>query len=1611
MAGIEARQGFRFQDLILIERILEFCVRLRQAEIAGTPPPASPSFSIEAVPATGSPDWDLVEVQVPATTIALEEVKSGVVVTKDDRSAFWRRLRRTAVALAAAKQIVVPRLTVDSVNFGGDRDLWRSLSAESQATALKKPPQRVSTKSALAMEALWMLTRRTKTEPGLTLREARDVLARFEFNDQRSASDLETNIAALVATLSKGLAVNEICRLIVGDVVTRAADASSSEHTFEASDVLHRVTLLERFTKVPPAAAQLWRDLVRLSDAVLVTLTGAPSGGLAYQDWRLAQPAAAAVLDASGPARTAVIGRGGLGKTVLTRALARQQLGLSSARVLWVDGSTLRGVPVDILAEALDLGAFLSRTQGQRLSVFVDSLETAADDSNQLADVASVLQRATEEAVLTVRSTTWNSIRGSQSAVAGFRIAELHDWDEQLVLQLTRSSQRPDISADLVRVLSTPLLLDIFLRAFGLNEIVPPGLQTRHHVLEAYWRRRILPDSDPRALERRQLLDATAQEEAQGISSHASTGVAALQLASEGLFIVIAGRLVFRHPLLRDFAISMWATADGTPKTAIDRIGSITNSLVRYGTARAVIEASSSPAPSNGLASPPLAHLLADASSGEGLLLLAEVLGEMEDPSVVPIRTLDHLVGESSEAPAFGTRIVDVARLSQNRAWLDMIANLPAGAEWVEAQRWVGHSWLLDVCKLLEVLRRDAVAAGRNVDASLFRIAGARIRSWSRAPKFQPFMDEYEGWGWGAIVDTIAECEPTNECVSWLVSLVAKGASVRRRLLPALPLLVVRASEDGALIDDAILEQLFLSAAGLTWSAGALLEDPTVAVDQLTDYHRIDVALLGRGVKNRTGLLSLRPNLGLRLAFGIISGKSQARRGAVSARWYPSKAAHDLDAMIRGLFPKAPELDAIVAELQSVVQPPLSVDQTLGSLINDLENARFWENRRDGDAQLVRTLLESLEASLAGDGTYLQSTYWPSARASESALARLLLLHVLVTKLGGERYSQIVDEILLDKRLYHCSYAQSHLADALQNRWPYLSDPHRQLVVVNIQSVMRSPVVNGPFAMIYLLHVIPEEHWPVELKPLMAEAARRGWFDRKDHDDHEAIDGPQEAPEELIDQFLGDLEGLSDACMAAWRRFRRWKPDDLKRADDAKLRLVIADVEACLECLPGAEALRHRLWALMTMSTFLGELRVHAGARKTAPQLTPPQAEAIFRWALGLAASMSTEEINRSQTPVPVRGAFSSSESGFWPAAFDVAGEALMQPALREDDTLLEEYLAEIRRVAVGISPTVARSLLAHVHPWHWFRRSNPTGRQLLLHMLYERIKDVGALTWSLRQIGHFSGDEQEQIFRHWLLTDDALPEAPANAEFAGELGAWLGASALYRTNDKRRWPYRFVVEMLEGKPTTGLLRSATVYRQWIIGLAFGLKEACDKPKLPDWIPQDFAELTKAAWRALQSLDPDDTGHNRFVLFGFYPLTNSVGKPRIVPAVATWWSVLSDLAVEVIKHGRNRDVSDLVFELREASFVAALGTPSLAQLVDALDERTRAEQRETLLASNGRENAWPRILEYAAELIQNIGTFKDADATLRARAHALAQRWADLGVARALAAARAIRTV
>ena len=466
MGGKEARGGFWFQDAMVLLRILDDAVSNLAVSGTGGTAGAPVEVRVEAAAgdlaaavAAGAPLWD--STYTRGSEVIVDESKSSDL-SRPERHAFYRRIRAT-VATRGLVASLQPRLTIARDGLTNP-EKWKALGAEAQVVEPAMPTGPVSTAKALAAEALYYLT-----EPGafpapshepLALADARSLLARFTLDDSRTSDEVEAALDAVLRAIGADWAVEQVVNELRG-WIDKAARESGRVVSLTARTLLDEVALASKFLAVERSTQELWRRLREARPQV-------PPSTIPQQSWRDVQPEA---VTRATHARTVVTAAGGAGKSHLLAQLHEE----SKCHRVWLDAQAIDGVE-----EALSFGAWACGRRGEELAIFVDGLDAAASQVKVLAVIARAVGTSGVRIWVAARHTTWADIR---DACPGWHESSLAPWTIDRVRALADCERTEPLKNDLVELLRTPFLLDVFLRTFPPAERVPEGLATRHGVL------------------------------------------------------------------------------------------------------------------------------------------------------------------------------------------------------------------------------------------------------------------------------------------------------------------------------------------------------------------------------------------------------------------------------------------------------------------------------------------------------------------------------------------------------------------------------------------------------------------------------------------------------------------------------------------------------------------------------------------------------------------------------------------------------------------------------------------------------------------------------------------------------------------------------------------------------------------------------------------------------------------------------------------------------------------------------------------------------------------------------------------------------------------------
>jgi hypothetical protein len=1582
LSGATSRSGFAFQDLVLAERVLGHILTMRASAIAGTTCP-SLHFGIEAAPTAGeSPDWD--STQSEGSSLTLEEAKSGGI-DADDRWMLWRRVRRTVEALVreANTSDLYVRLTVNAASLPDNPEYWRTLATLGQTapgtwvTPIKKndgkDERRRSVRSAesLANEALHVLTSGDAdagSQP-VSQERARQILARFSFNEQHTADSVELRVRHHLDALSRGVGVAELLAGLRGEISQRAESNDKARRFFSADDMLKSFAMLERLAAVDRDTLRRWQAL-RESAAANEIDPNAQSDGLAYQDWKTLQPAARRALEEAEPRAIAILGRGGIGKSFVLRRWVTERRLAGDEAVFFTTSDFATFEPGQISA-ALDLGAFAARHQGRRLVVGLDGLENAVDDQRRMKILAALRAAAIIDVTVCVTSRLleWRSARGSAEQIPGWATIELVEWPEDRVRDQVNASARPRVAADLLRLLRTPLLLDLFLRTFGRDAEVPAGLQTRHGLLQAYWDRRILPEGDERSAERRAVLLRVAEDEAVGTQAYSLVGDAPRDLTSEGLFVLSRGGLrSFRHSLLRDFAMMTWTRdPDASAARIVIKLEAIQPSLLQFGALRAVLEAAA--------AGTAAAASILSVLKPPILFHAGTVLGEFDQLSLLNVTSLVDAVPEQ-ERPGFLRALFAAIKLDRNLDWASVLARLPDDIEWAQVTSWFTPDLLLQLVETFDAMSEELAA-----DSAVSIELASRLRSWSLAPRLFDGTAANGGYAFGRLTKLLAKIDPSPETVTWLTRVAGVGSWGRFWILSELPELVRTLVARGRVVDDDALRLIYRVSAGVRDDAGRLRDDANVARDAMTGYDRIEQSLIGQG--KSIGLIASRPSAFVPVAVDLVAGheaddadEREERLREITARlpaglnWFSDRPREIIDLEVKARAAAGDELpDA-------------------GGMLNiDAPTDPYWEVDADY-AHLLLHLRNLAERSLAEDGVFFDAFFWPSVARSRSALARACVLDLLTRQETCPR-EKILDELLQDTRLYFLRCARRYLQRGIRTRWASFSEEKRQIILENIRNCGRAPSGDvyspGPF-----LAAIPEGERRAELEIFVELYRANGWELEVEETRATAVVSGGRLPEP--ERAWAPIGGLSTANQEPWQQLAKWERGRIPQATAIEWSALVSTVESLVaRCLPAPDALLQRRDLVERLCEFSDVHAESKGADQKTSRLDSKTLRNIARWSVDALRAFPAGEVVANCEPFDGSNVGLPPTAELWMNLANLADTVLRESELIDDADLNDALFVAIDGVAEEPPARLASNLLARVRGWF---RGKARGKAVLLALLGDRVRHGQALSNGLRYLESFERVEQQQLIAKWL-TSEMLPPISPPRVFARNAGQHLGWAAMVRyKNGEPTGSYDAIPGLIASPPAAGVLSDPSVHALFVGQSVFGAKQVLANGGVPLDRAKEFVGRMEACWRALMPSLSESERQDApaFALWVFHPILDAnnanSSKLELTPEDRlAWWRALKPLAVAIVRDGPSREIGSLLRCMKNSPLLAHLDGGEVEDLFVALHAKTATLTRDTT------GHHWDDAISCASSAIEAV-TANTTDASTRDRLYKFVANWA-----------------
>jgi len=1204
--------------------------------------------------------------------------------------------------------------------------------------------------------------------------------------------------------------------------------------------------------------------------------------------------------------------------------------------VLLLNASALSLLSADDITAALDLGRLAALQRGSHFVVGVDALDSIGSVEQRARTVVALRALAALGATVCVacRGLQWRTMRDTSEPDPDWKAAELDEWPEARVRQLVNTSVRSTLAGDIIRLLRTPLMLDIFLRTFGMTEAVPGGLQTRHGLLQIYWSRRILPADNERSAERRHQLDAASVAEARGVHRHLIEGPAARDLTSEGLFIIPSDGLTgFRHVLLRDFAMMQWllTSASDCQKLAA-RMATISPSLVRYGALRALLEALWS---ANGWSSIRCTSLLSELRPPL-LYDAATVLGEFDCLQDIDLTEIAQSLPKEERGPFFG-RLFSEAKLTINAEWLHVLTRLPLERPGTASIHWMTPEIVAQIVLTCEALSTSAPHRFTDYQPMCFALA-ARLRNWSIAL----YSDDSTNGGYqheiGVLVRLLVRLDPSIATLQWVSTIAGRGGHLAYWVLSELSKLVRAILDRNQSPSDDKLREVYLSAAGLVYDSGWLRESMREHNGILHSAHRKMAVLLGE--HGHEGLIAIRPTAYVPIAVDLLAH----REASEQASWEKKRASWNID----DFCDLRPEIPAQIKQIEDLaltaVEAPLEANLGLAEV--ELYSRSYWGVNQDCDVILDRLKAMAL-TSLKESTSLFDDVFWPAVARSKSLAARACTLDLLTLDEPSLR-PRILDELLKDTRLYFPLSTQHFLQRAISMRWRDLSPADRTQIITNIRTCGRSPIGSiyrpGPLA-----GAIPEDERPPSLEIFMELYRVHGWsLHVPDPRETAPLDNVE--PGAVAKTPWREITGLTSESQTLWQRFESLKSPHSARNTEEDWTLVVSAVTDIVTAgLPDGILLLDRSELVDRLANFC-EVQIRDRQNRTnSSWASVDTLKGLALWSIEAMRQMVLATDAKRCEPLDDPSAILPRSIETWLCFAAVADWALWDPVLREERDLDRALYAAIAEQTKVLPPRFAMRLLGRIQGWF---RAAPYGEKLLWDLLYDRIRSARVLEHAVHLLCRFSLSEQTSLMVHWL-TDDLSPAIEHHDQLLRACGARIGCIALVQLDkdDERRNPYREVLwELIAEPPAVGLLSDPDRYALFVGQTVFGAKEALTSGNVSVDRACEFVEQVTRSWNRLLPLLSEENGNHgpAFSLWVFSPVldTESSKYHNFSPSMGerlSWLRALTPLAKKIVHTGPWREVDDLTRLLADSSLASSVALTDAQELLEILNQRCNSE--------------------------------------------------------------------
>jgi hypothetical protein len=1587
MSGHVARKGFLFQDLYLLLRVLRTASEsLDSAWRAGSDAigaldllprrfglEASASAAAKATPDADSLDWDVVV--LGESKFEFAEVKSSVV-TKSDRIAFWRRLRRELARDSNASALLVPILVVDPSN-SDKLNKWQELAQAAVAFSALPPSQEpagnVLTGDHLLEEALWWMCCRDnspdQSDPAANRTTATEALTRFELH-LHEAQQLELQVAQFIELLFPG-GLTDTQQILLLGWLNKRATSSEERRLFTVRELLQEIGILQDAASLAPGTLKDWRVLwnelptgVRARTRLCLGRNGASLSAL-----RVQQSAFEALVGSSGRALV-ILAPGGAGKSTFV-VQAADTAGAQGDEVLLCGADDLTLGELEELAKAIRFSAALTalRKPEARLFLCIDALDEA--DASLRKRWAQLLVRiaglTNVRVLVSMRDAIWRSDGDVRKELQLWSVISLDLWPESIVRELLEPTRFQTIlPRTVIDLLRTPILLDLFWRTFV--EIDNPDilqasrLQTRHGLLASFWHERLL--TSPRHSD---IPDIGSR--IRDVVSHAATAVGGFSeanldadgvntLLSEGVLVRegrLQSRVRFRHPLLRDFSLAQWCLATNDVSEVSQRWNSIQGGLQRHGSLRAIFEALSDPDASIEYLGVTLGTVVQRiVASDRGLASqVAHVLGAREpapavDPANWPTSVQATLPAE------FARDLLSAARLDGNGAWAVPLE------KWSDDAPWFNGDYPEEVWRYAAFLREKAEASPTNaILREQSHQAARKLRAISEASRFASEFSKSDRWLKMQSMSCIIPTLPDQATMEWVErEMPQSGWRTRSFLLEKLIYLAGVDADRAAMI--------YRQAVGLTSQDGRPVIDGSFW-SGVMDHQALEWSLAGKDGKR--SLLKEYPVAFLPVAVDLAEALWTRKHG-------DPRDVGDGTPELKHLFDE-PWPD----ELQEQRERERRV--RLGELVDDASGWRCLRGFPAGGAhdRCLEAIHECVEFLVPQSSPDFESSIG-ILRSSRMASIHMMLFELLLEHRQVPGAQVGLRESVLDSRLYYVSGFEYWIEQGLMGIWPTLIEEDRIRVFGILREMLAIEEAEDD-ARGYLAQ-LPADDLPNDLQEKRPDdgdetyrARRRPSEANFDFDDEwtpvqsneyeiDIGEWPEDFDQKLLRNFARSATLLSN---------KEAPVEKLKEG----VRTSIEEAQILLPTLrvnTGLLEERSRFWVWRGLTGMLACFR-RARAEETeypAPDLVLGCAELALAVLREVPASLPGS--------LPDGNIWTDPRETGWRHALYLADEALTWPTAADDQQLQSRFVEVIRAAFATDDPMVQFVTSITIRPWHWLR----TAERIQMHdeLVWIRQKNASVLNWSLSRLQSSADDDRARVFRLLLHR----PDLAASKRLADRLGQFVGVGSMHVfENGLRSAAAEVAREAIDSSQRFAFLQDASNRGNFLRGLIFGMKERAKKvASVYPQLAADYGDWTLKTWRILHAQPAKRHESESVVLFAMHWLERNEGQADRMQ-LKPWWQQLQPLFKAVVIEGGRSDCFTLFFNLREGKCNDLTTPEGLFELVGTFVERIREladimdlDQR---MPEEEGYSSWRECASHAAEAIDSLRN----DGTLRTDFH------------------------